>query len=157
MRISEPSALSRTIMFSAPQPNGPVSRVTVAEASRGRQSRRRPAAPAPKLTAKVASLQCVMHMVPRGLCGRAASLYCALPRRDGRVAEGARLESVYTGNRIVGSNPTPSAMAFPGVVLRRQIALPKAGIFGFLRVLSRDSGHAAQRHDCSLSRIFLWS
>ena len=31
-------------------------------------------------------------------------------RRDGRVAEGARLESVYTGNRIVGSNPTPSAM-----------------------------------------------
>ena len=28
---------------------------------------------------------------------------------DGRVAEGARLESVYTGNRIVGSNPTPSA------------------------------------------------
>jgi hypothetical protein len=32
-------------------------------------------------------------------------------RRDGRVAEGARLESVYTGNRIVGSNPTPSASA----------------------------------------------
>jgi hypothetical protein len=32
-------------------------------------------------------------------------------RRDGRVAEGARLESVYTGNRIVGSNPTPSANA----------------------------------------------
>ena len=30
-------------------------------------------------------------------------------RRDGRVAEGARLESVYTGNRIVGSNPTLSA------------------------------------------------
>src|SRR5258708_7668221 len=30
-------------------------------------------------------------------------------RRDGRVADGARLESVYTGNRIVGSNPTPSA------------------------------------------------
>jgi hypothetical protein len=27
------------------------------------------------------------------------------------VAEGARLESVYTGNRIVGSNPTPSATA----------------------------------------------
>ena len=25
------------------------------------------------------------------------------------MAEGARLESVYTGNRIVGSNPTPSA------------------------------------------------
>lgn len=26
------------------------------------------------------------------------------------MAEGARLESVYTGNRIVGSNPTLSAM-----------------------------------------------
>src|SRR5580704_17540656 len=32
-------------------------------------------------------------------------------RRGGRVAEGARLESVYTGNRIVGSNPTPSAIS----------------------------------------------
>ena len=29
--------------------------------------------------------------------------------RDGRVVEGARLESVYTSNRIVGSNPTLSA------------------------------------------------
>jgi hypothetical protein len=29
--------------------------------------------------------------------------------RGGRVAEGARLESVFTGNRNVGSNPTPSA------------------------------------------------
>jgi hypothetical protein len=30
-------------------------------------------------------------------------------RRGGRVVEGARLESVYTGNRIEGSNPSPSA------------------------------------------------
>ncbi len=30
-------------------------------------------------------------------------------RRGGRAAEGARLESVYTGNRIEGSNPSPSA------------------------------------------------
>jgi putative endonuclease len=29
--------------------------------------------------------------------------------RDGRVAEGGRLESVYTGNGIGGSNPPPSA------------------------------------------------
>ena len=29
------------------------------------------------------------------------------------MAEGARLESVYTGNRIVGSNPTLSARIFP--------------------------------------------
>ena len=26
------------------------------------------------------------------------------------MVEGARLESVYTGDRIVGSNPTPSAI-----------------------------------------------
>ena len=26
------------------------------------------------------------------------------------MVEGARLESVYAGNRIVGSNPTPSAI-----------------------------------------------
>ena len=30
----------------------------------------------------------------------------------GRVVEGARLESVYTGNRIAGSNPALSAMFF---------------------------------------------
>jgi hypothetical protein len=29
--------------------------------------------------------------------------------RDGRVAEGARLESVFRGNSNVGSNPTLSA------------------------------------------------
>ena len=33
---------------------------------------------------------------------------CGL-RRGGRVVEGARLESVYAGNRIAGSNPAPSA------------------------------------------------
>src|SRR5690349_106772 len=32
-----------------------------------------------------------------------------LKRRDGRVAEGARLESVFRGNSNVGSNPTLSA------------------------------------------------
>jgi hypothetical protein len=37
------------------------------------------------------------------------------------VAEGARLESVYTGNRIVGSNPTPSASC-----LIRGSSLPSA-------------------------------
>ena len=30
-------------------------------------------------------------------------------RRLARVVEEARLESVYTGNRIEGSNPSPSA------------------------------------------------
>jgi hypothetical protein len=46
-------------------------------------------------------------------------------RRGGRVAEGARLESVYTGNRIVGSNPTPSASLTSATVrkgpLRRRL------------------------------------
>ena len=44
------------------------------------------------------------------LCGAFAS--AAKTRRDwrgGRAVEGARLESVYTGNRIAGSNPAPSA------------------------------------------------
>ena len=54
----------------------------------------------------------------RALVRRRVIMYCKLrsarDRRDGRVAEGARLESVYTGNRIVGSNPTPSAsLAIP--------------------------------------------
>ena len=48
-------------------------------------------------------------------CAGSPGIYIPRPiagngRRDGRVAEGARLESVYTGNRIVGSNPTPSAI-----------------------------------------------
>ncbi len=33
--------------------------------------------------------------------------------RGGRVAEGARLESVYAGNRIAGSNPALSATLRP--------------------------------------------
>src|SRR5215469_10553079 len=33
-------------------------------------------------------------------------------RRDGRVVEGARLESVYRGNSIEGSNPSLSAISF---------------------------------------------
>jgi hypothetical protein len=40
------------------------------------------------------------------------------------VAEGARLESVYTGNRIVGSNPTPSAKLFSGDVHGSSGAFP---------------------------------
>ena len=52
--------------------------------------------------------------VERLALGVRRSIFAAIAacgRRDGRVAEGARLESVYTGNRIVGSNPTPSANA----------------------------------------------
>ena len=60
----------------------------------------------------------------------------ALPRaalrRDGRVAEGARLESVYTGNRIVGSNPTPSATSQSG--LRAAVACTNTDL-GFISFL----------------------
>jgi hypothetical protein len=45
------------------------------------------------------------------------------------VAEGARLESVYTGNRIVGSNPTPSA------TLRREE--PETNILRWCRLVAR--------------------
>ena len=38
-----------------------------------------------------------------------AGVFIFLLRRDGRVAEGARLESVYRGNSIGGSNPPLSA------------------------------------------------
>ena len=41
------------------------------------------------------------------LCGK---LVPATRWRDGRVVEGARLESVYRGNSIEGSNPSLSAM-----------------------------------------------
>ncbi len=56
----------------------------------------------------------VLSQRPTTACGPAPDVYSAaarltLPRRDGRVAEGARLESVFAGNRNVGSNPTPSA------------------------------------------------
>src|ERR1700675_3959744 len=43
----------------------------------------------------------------------------ALFRTGGRVAEGARLESVWTGNRLVGSNPTLSAILLRAFALRR--------------------------------------
>ena len=45
------------------------------------------------------------------------------PWRGGRVAEGARLESVFTGNRNVGSNPTPSAI-LPFADVRRRAGTP---------------------------------
>ena len=39
------------------------------------------------------------------------------------MVEGARLESVYRGNSIVGSNPTVSAKAPSAGVLRRPVGL----------------------------------
>jgi hypothetical protein len=44
-------------------------------------------------------------------CRRFAARYSAAQRRGGRAVEGARLESVCTGNRTEGSNPSLSASA----------------------------------------------
>lgn len=44
------------------------------------------------------------------VCVLVPSEYIARQWRGGRVVEGARLESVYAGNRIAGSNPAPSAI-----------------------------------------------
>lgn len=46
---------------------------------------------------------------PRGKTGRREMLR----RRGGRVVEGARLESVFTGDRNAGSNPALSAIQLP--------------------------------------------
>ena len=48
------------------------------------------------------------------------------------MAEGARLESVYTGNRIVGSNPTLSAILIPQDLEQISARLPSSAtaIFG---------------------------
>jgi hypothetical protein len=48
------------------------------------------------------------------------------------VAEGARLESVFTGNRNVGSNPTPSASPQSQVLIYRSFFLARqlGPIFG---------------------------
>src|ERR1700732_3114684 len=67
---------------------------------------------------------------------------CGL-RRGGRVVEGARLESVYAGNRIAGSNPSPSAsyyvlyiayiIVFPGSLFSREFAGVTGLVFKAIR------------------------
>jgi hypothetical protein len=64
-------------------------------------------------------------------------------RRGGRVAEGARLESVFTGNRNVGSNPTPSA-TFSGS--RFSVATIRHGIRRIKAALERDLCTSSPRH-----------
>ena len=48
--------------------------------------------------------------------------FSASKRRDGRVAEGARLESVYRGNSIQGSNPCLSASSSRSVRLKTHVS-----------------------------------
>ena len=50
-----------------------------------------------------------------------------LDRRDGRAAEGARLESVFRGNSNVGSNPTLSASDCRSFVRRTGLRISPAG------------------------------
>jgi hypothetical protein len=58
----------------------------------------------------------------------------AKPRRGVRVAEGARLESVFGGNLNVGSNPTLSA-----IVLSLNIKYFNSTIFRIVQSLSLTS------------------
>ena len=51
-------------------------------------------------------------IAPHWTCKIGPSWPLGRARRGGRVVEGARLESVYTGNRIAGSNPALSAMNY---------------------------------------------
>ena len=56
-------------------------------------------------------------------------------RRGGRVVEGARLESVYTGNRIVGSNPTLSAINLSFLIVKYGVSI----IFIFKTIYLREN------------------
>ena len=59
-----------------------------------------------------------------------------LRRRDGRVAEGARLESVFRGNSNVGSNPTLSAILLAHLICLIQLKLtsPRQGLDSYCRL-----------------------
>src|SRR6185312_10782120 len=61
--------------------------------------------------AQLAGLGGRLKAQKRALRASSCNKACAIDEnwRGGRVAEGARLESVYTGNRIEGSNPSLSA------------------------------------------------
>src|SRR5262249_1008575 len=86
--------------------------MSICQAGRECESRRRPGAVTPFQKAPISA---TIRKVA-GTKGHVArfdvqryGLKIGPIRRGGRVAEGARLESVFTGNRNVGSNPTPSA------------------------------------------------
>src|SRR6202020_340063 len=61
----------------------------------------------------------VLARALRPVLSPSPALLMGARRRGGRAAEGARLESVYAGNRIAGSNPAPSANAASGKVCGR--------------------------------------
>ena len=53
--------------------------------------------------------------------------------RDGRAVEGARLESVYTSNRIVGSNPTLSAINLTFSILKCGVKIVLGALWAQMR------------------------
>src|SRR6187399_1919933 len=60
-------------------------------------------------------------------------------RRDVRVVEGARLESVCRGNSTVGSNPTLSESHFPLEITRNFRKVYESTILSPTAVLNRES------------------
>ena len=61
------------------------------------------------------------------------------------MAEGARLESVYAGNRIEGSNPSPSAIIFSFIILAEILKkIINAERVGFEPTLRYKRKHAFQ-------------
>jgi hypothetical protein len=53
------------------------------------------------------------------------------------VVEGARLESVYAGNRIEGSNPSPSANYLSNPIIRLVSVLPGCSLATYLAIWDR--------------------
>ena len=78
-------------------------------------------------------------------------------RRGGRAAEGARLESVYTGNRIEGSNPSPSANLPPQPALRSATGSKKRQVSRASRGEAVDYTLATEARNHSLRAVFLRS
>ena len=72
------------------------------------------------------------------------------------MAEGARLESVFTGNRNVGSNPTPSATFLGNAFSSRPPPAQTALHWRGLAVGALYLGGRRRRPRRSLLAVFLW-
>jgi hypothetical protein len=77
--------------------------------------------------------------------------------RGGRVVEGARLESVYTGNRIAGSNPALSASSFSNASPLLSEGRSKGWSCGHFLTLATYSLIVLVRRALSLRPLFLWT
>src|SRR5258707_12625957 len=74
----------------------------------------------------------------------------SVTRRDGRVAEGARLESVYRGNSIQGSNPCLSAILFFLIFAVFYVVPLSAETIFIKNITVIDATGAAPRHDVNV-------